>query len=144
MDQPQLKFCRTCVMAFVAVPQGRSGYMHKNCCSLCANTGGRRHTLRCMNRNMGLERYNELQREARRLEENRRNLDQQWNPQYWLQRNWEAQGWVQYRPADQVELEQEEQQEPEEVAGHEQEQEQEAMEVAFHDEHGNRIMFRRD
>eukprot|EP00972_Heterocapsa_arctica_P109119 16069027-Heterocapsa_arctica.AAC.1 len=64
----------------MAVPQGRSGYMHNNCCSLCTNTGGRRHTMRCMHRNMGMMRYNELQREARRMEENRRNFDQQWNP----------------------------------------------------------------
>eukprot|EP00972_Heterocapsa_arctica_P053752 7917806-Heterocapsa_arctica.AAC.1 len=31
-DQPQLRFCRTCDMSFLAVPEQRSGYMHKNCC----------------------------------------------------------------------------------------------------------------
>eukprot|EP00972_Heterocapsa_arctica_P069778 10309132-Heterocapsa_arctica.AAC.1 len=31
--KPQIKSCRACGMGFMAVPQGWSGYMRKNCCS---------------------------------------------------------------------------------------------------------------
>eukprot|EP00972_Heterocapsa_arctica_P072608 10720427-Heterocapsa_arctica.AAC.1 len=49
-DKPRLRYCRTCGMPFIAVPDQWTGYMHTNCCSQCTRTGGHRHTPRCRNR----------------------------------------------------------------------------------------------
>eukprot|EP00972_Heterocapsa_arctica_P067605 9978962-Heterocapsa_arctica.AAC.1 len=38
-NKTQVRYCRTCGMEFMAIPEGGSGYMHKNCCSQCTYTG---------------------------------------------------------------------------------------------------------
>jgi hypothetical protein len=136
MERAQLQFCRTCIMSFMAIPE-TNGYMHKNCCSLCTHTRGTRHTERCMNLNMGPRRYNELQREIRRIEENRRNINQQWSEQEWQQWNREAHGWVQHGPVNQAPQEQGGALNPVEENQEEQAQAQEEQEEDLYDEFGN-------
>jgi hypothetical protein len=90
-----------------------------------------------MNLNMGPRRYIELQREIRRIEENRRNIDQQWSEQEWQQWNWEAHGWIQHGQVNQAPQGQGGALNPVEENQEEQAQAQEEEEEDLYDELGN-------
>ena len=87
---------------------------------------------------MGPRRYMELQREIRRIEENRRNIDQQWSEQEWQQWNMEAHGWIQYGPVNPAPQGQGGALDPVQEDQDEQAQAQEEEDMEFYDELGNR------
>eukprot|EP00972_Heterocapsa_arctica_P010964 1606953-Heterocapsa_arctica.AAC.1 len=112
--KPQAKRCWTCGMEFMAEPQGWYGYVHKNCCSRCTNTGGYDHTRRCRNNNMtswNWTRWNkDPYRNSKENENHHRHEEQVWDPQSW-QQGWQDQEWPE---AGQEDQEEEEEVEPEE------------------------------
>eukprot|EP00972_Heterocapsa_arctica_P046524 6865871-Heterocapsa_arctica.AAC.1 len=96
----------------MAVPQGWSGYIHKNCCSRCTNTGGYAHTRRCRDKNMWARWNNDPYKINRRNENYNMKDEPAWDPQTWQQQGWEAQDWTEngqeYQEEEEVEPEEEE------------------------------------